>query len=925
MSSPVGYHVRQAGRKSAVGQCALVLSAIGLVAPLARSGDGDSRVILQMFESPWENLEYRMPDIWQADYRGVWVPPPGRADSGDSSVGYDVYDRFDLGRPGKRTLYGTLDGVKQFNATAHRAGLLTYADLILNHCGFSDNNLNGFLNAGDYPGFVISAPFMPYGDFHDPNAGGDWEMRLAGLIDIAQESDLPYLRHPVDANDPRNIPRGHVPLFGRLADVPDPANAQFYPDRQGDSITFTNPFTGQRITKYRFNISDPMAGDPIVENASGLLLRYTQWMNEVVGFDGFRIDAVKHVPNWFFDEFYDNATYLNGRVMLDGSRLNPLSFGEVYDGDLGKLLGYRRHDRVANREVLDFSLFFALRDNLTFNGLANDWRTVVSRQLDRADNGLIDGSAGVRFVQSHDNGGPDLSNVAYACTLLLPGRSIVYFNARQFGDNRPFPADGRGDALGGMYGDTITTLTQIASTHGRGNYLERYLTKELLVYERQANLLVALSNRMDSGQDTVSVQTAFVPGTPLVELTGNADDNLIDPDQRVPSYVVVDGNGRVTLTIPRNVSRLGQHNSGYVVYGPATPTGSLILTNIDRILPPDDYQYGNSFDNGSKRLTPVAVIRHGNFKVKLRTQPVHIPGYGHDPEADGDNAIVRVNDGIDITGRGYASTSPDNDVAYGFQQFVDKRSPLYGGGDGEYIQSINTFRLPEGMNFLTVRAFRRRDANDGSAIYRDFKAPIYIDLLRPKVSIVEPIATAEGKLPVITDDHCVITLASLDHTVEHMHLLVNWDGDPLAAIDAANEAHCIRPGEFTIELSGLPQGALRLTAVGVEPTGNWGAQSVEAIVRLRARGDVNGDAAVNDADLGALAEAMGSDLHSNRYDPSGDFDDDGDIDHADATAMRRLIADFDASLKMMAIRDTWRSAHLPNLHSQRLVQAIAPR
>lgn len=904
MMSPVRYSARHCEHTSV---CACVIVAIGasMLAGPALAGDGDSRIIVQMFESSWENLDYRMPDLWQADYRGVWVPPPGRADSGDSSVGYDVYDRFELGRANKRTLYGTGEGVKQFNATAHRAGLLTYADLLLNHCGFSDNGLNGFLNAGDYPGFVISAPFFPYGDFHDPNAGSDWEMRLAGLIDIAQESDLQYIRHPVDANDPRNIPRGYVPLFGRLADVPDPANAQFYADRQGDSITFTNPFTGQRVTKYRFDTSNPMTGDPIMENATGLLLRYTQWMNEVAGFDGFRLDAMKHIPNWFFDEFYDNATYLSGRVMLDGSRLNPFSFGEVFDGDLSKLLSYRRHDTVANRDVLDFSLFFALHDNLTFNGLGNDWRRVVSRQLDKADNGLIDGSAGVRFVQSHDNGGPDLSNVAYAYTLLLPGRSIVYFNAKQFGNNRPFPADGRGDALGGMYGDTITTLTNIASTHGRGNYHERYLTKELLVYEREANLLVALNNRLDSGVDAVTVQTSFLPGTPLVELTGNADDTQIDPDNRIPSYVVVDGSGRVTLTIPRNVSRLGQHNSGYVVYGPATPTGSLILTNIDHILPPDEYQYGNSFDNGSKRLTPVAVMRNGNFKVRLRTQPVNIPGHGHDAEADGDNAIFRVDGGIDLTGQGFVSADPNYDVAYGFQQFVDKRSPLYGGGDGEYVQTINTFRLPEGMNFLTVRAFRRRAAHDGSPIYRDFKAPIYVDVNRPKVSILGPLAAAEGRLPVIADDHCTVTLASLDHTVEHMHLLVNWNGDPLLAMNDGNAATRVGPGEFTFEVSGLAQGVVRLTALGVEPTGNWGVQSVEAIVRLRARGEMNGDAAVNDADLGALAAAMGSDWHDDRYDPSGDFDDDGDIDDADAVAMRELINDLGASRAMVAHTNPW--------------------
>ena len=35
-----------------------------------------------------------------AGYGFVWLPPPYRADQGEFSVGYDVYDRFDLGTAG---------------------------------------------------------------------------------------------------------------------------------------------------------------------------------------------------------------------------------------------------------------------------------------------------------------------------------------------------------------------------------------------------------------------------------------------------------------------------------------------------------------------------------------------------------------------------------------------------------------------------------------------------------------------------------------------------------------------------------------------------------------------------------------------------------------------------------------------------------
>src|SRR5262245_61858833 len=63
--------------------------------------------IVQWFESSYRTVEARTPDLFMAGYGFVWLPPPFRADTGDQSVGYDVYDRFDLGRPGRPTLYGT--------------------------------------------------------------------------------------------------------------------------------------------------------------------------------------------------------------------------------------------------------------------------------------------------------------------------------------------------------------------------------------------------------------------------------------------------------------------------------------------------------------------------------------------------------------------------------------------------------------------------------------------------------------------------------------------------------------------------------------------------------------------------------------------------------------------------------------------------
>src|SRR5262249_26316546 len=152
-----------------------------------------------------------------------------------------------------------------------------------------------------------------------------------------------------------------------------------------------------------------------------------------------------------------------------------------------------------------------------------------------------------------------------------PGNAVVYFNAKEFGNNRPFPKDGRGDALGGFYGNTITNLVNIRNTHGRGNYIQRDLEKEILIFERDTSDLVALSNRLDGGYDSRTVHTNFAPGTPLIELTGNTKDPVFNPSGDFPELLVVNGDKTVNLRVPRNKSPKGvEHDKAYLVYGLAT-------------------------------------------------------------------------------------------------------------------------------------------------------------------------------------------------------------------------------------------------------------------------------------------------------------------------------------------------------------------
>src|SRR3954466_8370502 len=66
--------------------------------------------MLQLFQVNWNELSQKMPEIAEAGYDSIWLPPPAKGSS-VFSVGYDLFDPFDLGDKNQRgttaTKYGT--------------------------------------------------------------------------------------------------------------------------------------------------------------------------------------------------------------------------------------------------------------------------------------------------------------------------------------------------------------------------------------------------------------------------------------------------------------------------------------------------------------------------------------------------------------------------------------------------------------------------------------------------------------------------------------------------------------------------------------------------------------------------------------------------------------------------------------------------
>ncbi|MDK2972644.1 MAG: hypothetical protein PWP23_2399 [Candidatus Sumerlaeota bacterium] len=774
--------VRVLARKTGVAAAMAVAGALSLAPQRAAAGD----VILQYFESKWKTIERRAPDVFMARYQSLWVPPPGKADTGGYSVGYDVFDRFDLGTPYDQTLYGTAQSFRQMNTEFDRAGIGVFVDAIVNHNGFRDGSTPDFEANGGYPGFVTTLDSDVDGDFHGAYEEGDLNGRLAGLNDIAQEKNHRFTRHPVPGAT-NNIPN----------ETPREENRQFYPD-------LDLPLENGR---HPFNLADPMAGDPYEENATGLLMRYLQWMVEVQGVDGFRIDAVKHVPQFFFNDFYDQAVYNVGRNPIDGSAFTPFSFGEALDSNFDLLTSYTRKDGYGNRDMLDFPLFFAMNSVFGAQGFG-DMRDLEYSSFDGSDGDYNDGSRGVMFVNSHDNTGggystegPGFNLLGHAHILTRTGYPSVYYNAAEFGDGRDFPKPGRPEALGNGNAH-ITTLVRINKEYARGGHATRWIDDTVYVYERLNACLVGLNDRGDSGYDERSVDTSFAPGTVLVELTGNATSTTVDPNDDIFDTITVGSDSRVTLRVPRNRNTNDTfHGLGYVIYGPQKPDSTLTIANASSTIGPDP---DDGRSQAQRRLTTLQVVTADTIEVQLDVADSPVS----------DAALIKVNFGeVDVDGDG---TRNAHGEFAGFENFPNVN-------DGTYTASIDATNLKEGYTYIETVAFLERPA-DTPAIYDNERAVVYLDRVPPTAELLFPPRTGSGDITSADYEAAVQS----DHTANAVHILLDVPADAtdeqvLALVNDSNKARQHDRLEWRRVLSGFAGTGTttEITVVAFEESGNY--------------------------------------------------------------------------------------------------------
>lgn len=857
-------------------------------------------VMIQYFEAKWDVIRARMPDVFMAGYDSTWLPPPQRGQGGTASIGYDLFDRFDLGSNSSQTHYGTENTFRLMVEEFHRANCRVFVDWIMNHNGSWDNNTPNFITQGGYPGFVLTTGGDPAGDFNsysdgcpqstspccsfslnDPQCGGCcyhlYNGRLLGLIDIDPSKSHQFIRHPVAAGNPANIPAGTI------YNIPNAANARLYPDQAlgAQNVTLNgtsrNPGTFN-YTFYPYNLNDPMQGDPVSETATRLLMRSSQYYLDVLKIDGFRLDAAKHLPTWFWDNLWDASVY-NRYVGFDGVVRTPYSFSESVENNNNMAQWVRKPGepgtgypaigwQEGNRDALDLNEAGALRD-LVENDGSGSWDTIISSSVDNVD-GFNNGTIGVHHVNSHDNAISTGENdsIAQAYVLMRTGPAIVYHMANQFGPPpNNFPRrNGRDDALG-LNSSQITDLVRLRNQFARGWFVpitSSGAQGDVLVFTRRTpnsvdNVVVGLNDREDNGFDSRSVTTTFPQGTRLHEMTGNAASATVDPNNDIQEILTVGAGGSLTIRVPRNRNANGVfHGRGYVIYAPAVPTGAISIANATaQVIPPDSAGVADHL----QRISPITIVTSSTFDIQLQTTIAD----ALDPNTD-DLAVYRIDQGFtDTNGNGSmhggnpssdfnAGNTSNDSPSYGFENFLTQNSPRFTGGSGTYRQTINAAALGEGFHYITVRAYRHRTTGD--PLFSEFRIVVYVDVEDPDFTLLAPTATCSNDVTALPVDW---TVKTDDLTTNAVYVFVDLpEGTDFIALASGPSNRATQYLDtFTFRQSSLSSGNHRADIVAIETLpGGINKYRHKTYVGVQSTtggglgaGDVNNDAARNGRDI----------------------------------------------------------------------------
>ncbi|MGS2719817.1 pullulanase-type alpha-1,6-glucosidase [Paraglaciecola aestuariivivens] len=335
----------------------------------------------------------------------IWLTPPFKNKPVQgSSAGYHGYWATDYTQIDPH--WGSNKDLAEFIKKAHNKKIKVFFDVVINH----------------------TADVILYEECH--NADGNLKDGL---------SQCPYKTLQEKQTSPYSP---FVPAAESAVKQPSWLNDPQYYNNQGDST-----FSGESAVYGDFyGLDDLDTQNP--EVVKGMTDIFKTWISDFA-IDGFRVDTIKHVDMSLWQQWVPE---IKAHAASLGNA-DFFIFGEMFDGLPANLSQYTRDAGFPS--VLDFSLYFAIKDAVTGNQ-GTDRLAWVFSQDDYYTDADSDANQLMNFISNHDVGRigkaiqdmptqsaeDQLSRAKLAQSMMILSRGIPVI---YYGDEQGFTGDG-GDA-----------------------------------------------------------------------------------------------------------------------------------------------------------------------------------------------------------------------------------------------------------------------------------------------------------------------------------------------------------------------------------------------------------------------------------------------------------------------------------------------
>lgn len=452
-------------------------------------------IIMQYFEwymnceqNLWNKLSEEASKLANFGITALWLPPAYKGIGGKDEVGYAVYDVYDLGEFDQKgtvkTKYGSKDEYLNCIMTLKQNGIESYADIVLNHKMGAD-----MLQ-------TIPATKVDWGDHNNVIADKE-TVRVATKYTFPgrknKYSDFEWNWTHFDGIDYDENSKQNAIFKFKDKNWNEAVDEEFgnYDYLMGADIDFTNKEVVEECTNWG------------------------KWYLETTNVDGFRLDAVKHIPAFFYKAWIQELREESGKELF--------TVGEYWSGDISKLHRYIT-ETEGKISLFDVPLHYNLE--AASKNENYDLSKILEGTLVKENPSMA-----VTFVDNHDT---------------QPGQSLQSFVERWFKPaaysiillrNEGYPCVFYGDFYGISHDnieplEELKTILQLRKERAYGiqhDYFDHpdYIgwTCEGDSEHIKSGLAVVISNKGD-GEKRMYIGTQF-SGEKFIDALGNCEDEVV--------------------------------------------------------------------------------------------------------------------------------------------------------------------------------------------------------------------------------------------------------------------------------------------------------------------------------------------------------------------------------------------------------------